>query len=95
MLSQKNKKHLIKGKYEKINNLFDYLNSVFDIYQHCNEQNTFIKNKKIIFIYLDKTLSFNIEEDEKKNLSLKDTIKQKNILKNILLIHNKSPHILF
>ena len=82
---KKNKKHLIKGKYEKINNLLDYLNSIFDIYNHCNEQNTFIRNKKIIFIYLDKKLCFNIDEEEKKKFILEGYNQTKSHIKKYFI----------
>ena len=62
---QKNKKEFLVGTDQKINNLYDYLYHIYDLYNHNNELVVFNKNKYIISIYLDKRLDFNISLEEK------------------------------
>lgn len=68
--NKKNKKEIIEGCEKPLDNLLQYLHNIYEIYHYYNEQITFIKNKNIIFIYLNKQISFEIDEDEKKKFIL-------------------------
>ena len=66
----KNKKYLINGENEVIKNLFSYIYNFLYVHYYCNESMIFLRNKNIIFIFLDKPMSFEINEKEKKEFIL-------------------------